>query len=139
MKIFVFAFFSVFFLSVSHQSQAGEMDRVVNSLCDYAKANKRSAMRKKLKQTKLNLRRVYGEITCGAVDGFTGGSLLRVSTYFGAYDSAKFISAKIGKKGVNSTEADGKSILSWTEALVNSGSSKATNLQDFITLYKSKS
>ncbi len=139
MKIFVFAFFSVFFLSVSPQSQAGELDRVVASLCDYAKTNNRSSMRKKLKQAKLKLRRVYGGITCGAVDGFTGGSLLRVSTYFGAFDAAKFITSKIGKKGVNSTETDRKSILTWTESLVNSGSSKVTNLKDFVNLYKSRS
>lgn len=139
MKLFFIALFAMLLTLGSFESKAGELDRVVSSLCDYAKNNNRSAMRKKLKQAKLKLRHVYGGITCGAVDGFPGGSLLRVSTFFGSFDAAKFITTQIGKKGVTSSEADGKNILAWTESLKASGGSKAANIQEFIDLYKSKS
>ncbi len=139
MKTLLVLTFSVVVLFGSPRSYAGDLDRVVASLCDYAKINKRSLMRKKLKQSKLKLRRVYAGIQCGAVDGFTGGSLLRVSTFFGAFDSAKYISSQIGKKGISSPEADGKNIIAWTEELLRSGTAKAPNLQQFIDLYKSKS
>jgi len=139
MKVIYVASIAIFLCVGSYESKASELDRVVSSLCDYAKNDNRSAMRKKLKQLHLKLRHVYGGITCGAVDGFSGGSLLRVSTFFGSLNAAKFIATKIGKKGVASAEADGKNIMSWTESLISSGGSKATNLQDFVTYYKSKS
>lgn len=139
MKLIVVAFVASMLSLGSYQSHAADLQRVVASLCDYAKTNNRSSMRKKLKQSKLKLRSVYNEISCGATDGFNGGSLLRISTFFGSFDSAKFITSKIGKKGVTSSEADGKNILSWTQNLKNTGNAKAQNLQEFIDLYKSKS
>lgn len=138
MKYLLIAVLSALVAFSPNQSKANDLDTVISSLCDYAKNNNRSSMRKKLKQARLKLRKIYQGIQCQPGDGFEGGSLLRVSTYFGAFDSAKFIATKIGTKGITSAENDGKNILSWTEALQTSGSASG-DLTQFIDLYKSKS
>lgn len=117
---------------------ASEAQRLISSLCDYAKGNNRSSMRKKLKQAHIKLRRIYGGVNCGAKEGFSGGSLLRISTYFGAFKSAKYITQLIGGKAVGKTEKDGQTILQWTQALAASDAEKAEKLQQFIELYQSK-
>ena len=139
MKLIVVAITAILLSLGSYQSQASNIQRFIVSLCDYAKNNNRSSMRKKLKQSKLKLRRVYKDISCSSADGFNGGSLLRISTYFGSFEAAKYISTQIGKKGILNTESDGQNILAWTEHLKTSGAAKAQNLQNFIDLYKSKS
>jgi hypothetical protein len=138
MKYLLIAVFSTFLVVSPTFSKADDLNAVISSLCDYAKNNNRTSMRKKLKQARLKLRKIYQGVQCGAGDGFEGGSLLRVSTYFGAYESAKFIATKIGAKGISNAENDGKNILTWTEALQNSGSA-STDLVKFIQLFKSKS
>jgi len=138
MKYLLIAVFITLMAFSPPQAKAADLNAVISSLCDYAKNNNRSSMRKKLKQARLKLRKIYQGVQCGAGDGFEGGSLLRVSTYFGAFDSAKFIATKIGSKGVKNAENDGKNILSWTEALQSSGSA-SSDLAQFIALYKSKS
>ncbi len=117
---------------------SSEADRLVASLCDYAKGNNRSSMRKKLKQAHLKLRRIYGGVICGSREGFSGGSLLRISTYYGAFSSAKYISSLIGAARVNKVEKDGQTILQWTQALAASDTAKSAELEQFITLYQSK-
>ncbi len=138
MKYLLIAVFSTLLVFSPTESKAGDLDTLISSLCDYAKNNNRASMRKKLKQSRIKLRKIYKGVQCGASDGFEGGSLLRVSTYFGAFDSAKFIATKIGSKGVTAAETDGKNILSWTEALQSSGAA-SSDLAQFIDLFKSKS
>ncbi len=138
MKYWLVMFFSLLFLISSEPAKADDMGRLVNSLCDFTKSNNRSQMRKKLKQAKIKLKRVYGGITCGATDGFSGGSLLRVATFFGSLDAAKYLVSQIGSGGVQAAESDGSTILAWTEALAASDPSKAANLAAFIELYQSE-
>jgi len=124
--------------SIQQSRASSEAERIVASLCDYAKGNDRTLMRKKLKQNHLRLRRIYGGVMCGAREGFSGGSLLRLATYFNAFKSAKYITQLIGPQRVNASEKDGQTILQWTQALAASDSAKAANLKQFIDLYASK-
>lgn len=130
--------FATVMLVWSPMTVADDITRVAAALCDYAKQNNRSAMRKKLSQTRISLKRVFGGIGCGASDGFPGGDLLRTATYFGSFRTAKFIALKLGKNGLKTPAQDGKNILQWTEELQANGGGKAGDLSKFIEFYKSK-
>ncbi len=140
MKIIKVVFLTTFLMTLitAKVEAADEAQRLISSLCDYAKGDNRSSMRKKLKQAHLKLRRIYGGVKCGPKEGFSGGSLLRISTYFGAFASAKYITQLIGGKAVGKPEKDGQTILQWTQALAASDPSKAEQLKPFIELYQSK-
>ena len=116
-------------MSFSTVSQANDVERLVSSLCESAKSDDRSGMRKKLKSAKIRLRKIYSGINCGS------GSLLRVATNAGAMNAATFIATKIGKKNLAQAEGDGKNIVQWTEGLVAAGDASK---QAFVDLYNSK-
>jgi len=139
MKYLLIAVLTTSLVLSSAPAKADDLTRLVHSLCDYAQNNSRSSMRKKLKQARIKLRQIYASVKCGASDGFEGGSLLRVSTYFGSFESAKYIVSQIGKKGIGANETDGKTITVWTENLKGSSYSGSADLGQFIDLYKSKS
>ena len=107
------------------QAQADDMDRLVQSLCEYTKANDRTNLRKKLKATDMQLRRVYGGMVCGADGSFNGGTLLRVAITFGAADAAEFIVSQVGADTVKTPEQDGKSVLQWGEEQSSDPAKKA--------------
>lgn len=111
-------------------SQANDVERLVMSLCEAAKADDRAGMRKKLKSAKLRLRKIYAGINCGPE-----GSLLRTATNAGAINAATFIATKIGKKNLAAAEKDGKNIVQFTEGLVAAGDASK---QAFVDLYNSK-
>ncbi len=137
MKYFLVALFMSSLL-YSPVAKADGLSILVNSLCDFAKSNNRSQLRKKLKQNKVKLKRIYGGITCGSDGGFQGGSLLRIATFNGALGAVKYIVSQIGSSGVKTAESDGKTILEWSKALAASDASKASSLQPIITFYESK-
>jgi len=116
--------------SYSPASHSNDLLRLAKSLCDAAKKDDRGSMRKKLKSAKMRLRQVYAGINCGST-----GSLLRVATKSGSIEAATFIATKIGKKKLAASEADGKTIIQWTEEMVAAGDASK---QAFIDLYKSK-
>ncbi len=138
MKYLLIAVLTTSLVFSSAPAKADDLKRLVSSLCDYAQHNSRSSMRKKLKQARIKLRQIYASVRCKPADGFEGGSLLRVSTFFGSFESAKFIVSQIGKKGVGASEKDGKNITAWTENLKGSSYSGSADLGQFIELYKSK-
>ncbi len=110
-----------------------EMDRLVESICSFATANDRSALRKKLDSADLDLRRIYGGITC------SGKSLLRATTAAGALDTATFIATKLGKSLLMKPEADGLNIVQWTEKEIAAGDAATkAKLQPLLDLYKSE-
>lgn len=111
-------------------TQADSLLRLATSLCESAKTDDRSGMRKKLKSARIRLRNIYSAISCGST-----GSLLRVATRSDSIKAAKFIATKIGKRKLGAAEYDGKTILQWTEALVFEGDS---GKQAFVDLYNSK-
>ncbi|TQV81455.1 DUF3718 domain-containing protein [Aliikangiella coralliicola] len=117
-------------ISFSNVTQANDVERLVASLCEAAKSDDRSGMRKKLKSAKLRLRNIYDGIHCGPM-----GSLLRVATKSGSIEAATFIATKIGKKNLAAAESDGKTIVQYTEELVAAGDSSK---QAFVDLYNSK-
>ena len=119
-----------FGLTMNTSTQASDIERLVVSLCEYAKTNDRSGMRKKLKAAGTRLRNIYAGVRCGA-----DGSLLRTATTAGAIDSATFIATKIGKKNLTAAEEDGKNILEFTQELVAAGDASK---QEFVDLYQSK-
>ena len=131
--VFKSALFSVFALSAvtfSSVTQANDVERLVMSLCEAAKADDRSGMRKKLKSAKLRLRNIYDGIHCGPM-----GSLLRVATKSGSIEAATFIATKIGKDNLAAAESDGKTIIQYAQELVAAGDASK---QAFIDLYNSK-
>jgi len=111
-------------------TQADDLLRLATSLCESAKADDRSGMRKKLKSARIRLRQIYAGISCGPT-----GSLLRVATKSDSLNAATFIATKIGKKNLGSAGADGKTIVQWTEALVFEGDA---GKQAFVDLFNSK-
>jgi len=126
-----FTLISLSIISFPTVSQAGELLRLAISLCESAKVDDRSGMRKKLKSAKVRLRLIYSGITCGST-----GSLLRVATMSGSLQAATFIATKIGKKKLGAgEEPDGKTIIQWTQSLVLEGDA---GKQAFIDLYNSK-
>jgi hypothetical protein len=127
LKITSITIISLSLLNFSSVSRADNLDRLVTSLCESAKTDDRTGMRKKLKSAKIRLRNIYTGINCGP-----SGSLLRVATSSDSLQAATFIATKIGKKNLSSAESDGKNIVQWTESLGDSGK------QSFIDLYNSK-
>ncbi|MBI2381393.1 MAG: DUF3718 domain-containing protein [Gammaproteobacteria bacterium] len=118
---------------------ADDLSRVAATLCEYAKSNDRSGLRKKLDAADLDLRRVYDGIVCAGDGKFEGGSLLRAATAHGAMDSATFIATKIGKNGLNKAEKDGMTIVQWTEKKIGGGDAATkASLQPLLDMYKSE-
>jgi len=114
---------------------AGDFDILAVTLCDLAKNNGRSKMRKKLKSAKMKLRKVYPTISCAGDDKFSGGSLLRMATAHNAMDSATFLATKAGKNALTTAEHDGKTIIEWTKSQIDSGQA---DKQEFLDLFQSK-
>jgi len=104
--------------------------RLAISLCDFAKADDRTSMRRKLKAAGMKLRAIYPAISCGSE-----GSLLRVATLNNALEAATFLASKAGKKNLTAAESDGKNILEWAEGLVAAGDASK---QPFVDLFKDK-
>ena len=132
-KIFKQAAVSALLLSsfsFSTVTQADQVDRLISSLCESAKTDNRSSMRKKLSDAKLQLRAIYPGIYCES-----DGSLLRAAINAGALDAATFIATKIGSDNLQAPEPDGKNIIQWTEGLVASGDASK---QAFVDLFNSK-
>lgn len=134
----IFSLVAVALLMNSYSVKADDMDILVQSLCDFAKTDNRSQLRKKIKQSKLQLNNVYGGITCGADGDFAGGSLLKMATFHGALDAAKYIGSQIGSSAVSSPESDGVTILDWSKALIAKDPSKAASVQPIIDYYEGK-
>ena len=120
----------VFSLMIPQQSQANDLQRLAENLCDYAKSNNRASMRKKLKSARIPLKSIYPGLICGS-----GGSLLRVAVSNDAIDAAKFIATKAGKKSLKGAEKDGKTVLQFAEGLVAAGDASK---QAYVDLIKSK-
>lgn len=114
------------------QAADDEYTRLAATLCDYAKANDRTLFRKKLKDADLQLRRVYGGISCGKDGSFNGGSLLRAAIASNATDVAEFILSQVGTAATSSPEHDGKTIVQWTEEAAAADASK----KPFVDLLK---
>ena len=103
-------------LTLIGAAQAEEdLDRTVSRLCEYTKVDDRSSLRRKLDEAELDLRRIYGDIRCGA-----DGSLLRVAAGNGALEAATFIISKAGKRAITDTEKDGLTTLAWAQKKADS-------------------
>ncbi len=127
MKKIVFAALIAVSVSVSAPGFANvnDIERLNNALCDYVKSDDRTSMRKKLKAANLNLRNVYSGLVCQPSDGFSGGSLLRTASYFGATDVSSFLIKKISDDDANYKEFDGKTVLEWVKEAIQSGNVKS--------------
>ncbi len=117
-------------LTVPQVIQANELQRLAENLCDYAKNNNRSSMRKKLKSARMRLKQIYPGLICGSA-----GSLMRVAVANDSIDAAKYIATKAGKKALSASEKDGKTALEFAENLVASGDASK---QPFVDLIQSK-
>ena len=102
-----------------------EMLRLATSLCDYAKGNDRTMLRKKVKDANLSLRRIHGGILCAKDDKFSGGTLLRTAFAHNASESLEFIVSQVGSAGVSTPEHDGKTALQFAEEMAAADASKA--------------
>lgn len=110
--------------------KAGDIQRLAENLCEYAKTDNRASMRKKLKGAGMRLKVIYPGLICGSA-----GTLMRVAVANDAIGAAKFIASKAGKKSLKIVEKDGKTVLEFTEALVSGGDSSK---QQFVDLIKKK-
>ena len=118
-------------VSISPQpAHAGDLQRLAENLCEYAKTDNRASMRKKLKGASMRLKAIYPGLICGS-----GGTLMRVAVTNDAMSAAKFIASKAGKKSLGIVENDGKTVLEFTEGLVASGDAAK---QPFVDLIKAK-
>jgi len=116
--------------AIPQKTQASDLQRLAENLCDYAKNNNRASMRKKLKSARMRLKAIYPGLICG-----TGGSLMRVAVANDAPDAAKFIATKAGKRSLGAAEKDGKTVLEFAEGLVAAGDASK---QAYVDLIKSK-
>ncbi|NVJ62564.1 MAG: DUF3718 domain-containing protein [Gammaproteobacteria bacterium] len=133
MKKFIIGLFSssfIFCLSITPAKADEDLLRLAISLCDFAKTDDRSQMRRKLKAAGMRLRAIYPAIQCGS-----DGSLLRVATLNNAFDAAKFLVSKAGVDSLTTPGADGKTLIQFTEELIAGGDASK---QQFLDLYKSK-
>ncbi|MGV6851078.1 MAG: DUF3718 domain-containing protein [bacterium] len=107
---------SAFDMTKNARAVDQSLKRLAVTLCDYAKADNRSGIRKKLRDAHYRMKDIYPGLICGS-----GGSLLRVATTNGAMETAQYIAKKIGKKLINVPEKDGLNIVQWTQSLVDAG------------------
>jgi len=112
---------------IHKDAQARGDDRLAVSLCESAKADNRTVMRKKLKQARLRLRDIYEGLRCGKE-----GSLARVAINADAMKAAKYIFAKSKKTALSKVDKDGKNILEYTQALVAAGDDSKQVFVDLI-------
>ncbi|WP_144393728.1 DUF3718 domain-containing protein [Pleionea sediminis] len=104
--------------------------RLAISLCDFAKTDDRTSMRRKLRAAGMRLRAIYPAIKCG-----DDGSLLRVATINNAMSAAKFLASKAGSDAITAPGHDGKTIVQWAEELVAAGDESK---KPFLELFKSE-
>ncbi|RMH42767.1 MAG: DUF3718 domain-containing protein [Gammaproteobacteria bacterium] len=137
MKKFLYIPLFAFSMLLALPSQAANIERTVQTLCDYAKTNNRSAIRKRLKEARINLKAVYDAIQCGAGKGFEGGSLLKTATFFGAEHVAKFLIIRLGEKGLKNLEDP--NFAQWGHNLIASGKTpKPAAVKNIIEKYREK-
>ncbi len=129
-KVLSVTLFVVFGVLAPQQTNASDLQRLAENLCDYAKTDNRASMRKKLKTARMRLKAIYPGLICGK-----GGSLMRVAVTNNAESAAKFIATKAGKKSLAAPEKDGKTVLEYTEGLVAAGDASK---QLYVELIKSK-
>ncbi len=122
--------FGLVSVTTSQDTQAGDLQRLAENLCEYAKTDNRASMRKKLKGANMRLKAIYPGLICGA-----GGTLMRVAVSNDAMAAAKFIASKAGKRSLAIVENDGKTVLEFTEGLVAGGDA---GKQPFVDLIKKK-
>lgn len=126
--VFTFALILSVTPSTSHAND--DLLRLAISLCDFAKADDRTSMRRKLKAAGMKLRAIYPAIRCGST-----GSLLRVATENNAMEAAKFLASKVSDSAFTEPEEDGKNLVQWAEGLVAAGDASK---QQFVDLFKDK-
>ncbi len=128
---FIFTFTLLIGVSPSHVQANDDLLRLAISLCDFAKADDRTSMRRKLKAAGMKLRAIYPAIRCGS-----SGSLLRVATENNAMEAAKFLASKVSDDAFTTPDQeDGKTLVQWAEGLVAAGDASK---QQFVDLFKEK-
>ncbi|TQV74729.1 DUF3718 domain-containing protein [Aliikangiella marina] len=129
-NLFAFAIVAtclLFVPSAKASVNIANLDRLSASVCEFVKSNNRSALRKKLKSSNLNLRKVYDGLVCQPEGDFSGGSLLRAASFYGSTDISKFLIRKIKKEHITAKEHDGQSVVEWSESALAAGGVKDTS------------
>ena len=85
-------------------------DPLIDSICDYVKANDKNRLRKKLKESRVKLRQIYSNVSCDGV------SLLRTAYSVKADDVGEFVAKRLSVNELSVPEADGVTIFAWAEA-----------------------
>lgn len=88
-QLVVSIFLLSYFVYPNKVAANAESERFVEALCEYAKINHRSTIRKKLKSARLKLRKVYSSIRC------EGQSFYEYAKANNAEDVVKYIEAKV--------------------------------------------
>ena len=83
--------------SMVFSSSVNATDQLVASICDYVAADDKNRLRKKLDDSRLKLRNVYDDISCG------GNSLLRHAMASNATSAGEFIVKQLPKNKLASS------------------------------------
>ncbi|GAA5217454.1 DUF3718 domain-containing protein [Corallincola platygyrae] len=113
-------------LSALIPTQAVANDAFAQSLCGYVAADDPGRLRKKLKENKLRLRKVYDDILCD------GSSMLKFAIEKGSVGAGEFITKKLPKKSLTKSGPDGWVILEWAESKGHADSAIVTAIRSRI-------
>ncbi|WP_299795902.1 DUF3718 domain-containing protein [uncultured Shewanella sp.] len=84
-------------------------DQLAANICNYVQADDKNRLRKKLKESRVKLRNIYGGISCN------GNSLLRTAMNSGSDKVGKFVAKRLSVTDLQAVEADGKTVVQWAE------------------------
>ncbi|RTR40861.1 DUF3718 domain-containing protein [Shewanella canadensis] len=91
-------------------------DQLAANICNYVQTNDKNRLRKKLKENRVKLRNIYSGISCN------GDSLLRTAMKSGSDKVGTFVAKRLSVSDLKAAEADGMTVVQWSEANGHSGS-----------------
>jgi len=102
-------------------------DQLAANICNYVQADDKNRLRKKLKENRVKLRNVYSGISCG------GDSLLRTAMKSGSDKVGTFVAKRLSVSDLKAAEADGMTVVQWSEANGHSGSAITAAINERIS------
>lgn len=102
-------------------------DQLAANICNYVQADDKNRLRKKLKENRVKLRNVYSGISCG------GDSLLRTAMKSGSDKVGTFVAKRLSVSDLKEAEADGMTVVQWSEANGHSGSAITAAINERIS------
>jgi len=105
-------------------AQANE--QLAANICNYVQNDDKNRLRKKLKENRVKLRNIYSGISCG------GDSLIRTAMKSGSDKVGTFVAKRLSVSALKAAEADGMTVVQWSEANGHGGSAITTTINERI-------